>query len=610
MSWPVASLIVLGLALSGGFAWYERSNPSSRTVALVATLAAMAALGRVAFAAVPDVKPTTDVVLLSGYALGGAPGFAIGALAALTSNLVFGQGPWTPWQMFAWGLTGVMGAALARIGGRRLGRVPLSVACAGAGIAFGAIMNLFTWTDTGGQTVGQYVVIAGQALPFDVAHAVANLIFCLAFGPALVRALVRFRARFEIVWRPAGAALGAAVVALAAAAALVPPRALAGASAFVPPRALAAAAALVPARALAAGDPTVKRATAYLLRAQNADGGFGAARGGSSTELYSAWVALGLAAAGRDPSAVAHGGRSVSDYIVGAGRDVRGIGDVERTMLALRAGGRPARVGGRDLVGELVAHQSARGDFGGQVNYTAFAILALRAAGRPARDAAGRRALRWLERERDPDGGFNFLGRGGASDVDDTAGALEALVAAGGRRATGVRSAAGFLARSQDLDGGFPLEPGGPSNAQSTAWAIQALVAAGRDPARVHRRGSRSPLGFLRSLAEPDGSIRYSRTSAQTPVWVTAQALAALAGRPLPIEPRAGWGRGATRARQATRKGVRSGGSARSAPARQRAPTTRRAGSPPTAGLMLQRRLALLMPMLGAVGGTLAAILA
>ena len=74
MSWLAASLVVLGLALVAGFAWYERSHPTARVLALVATLAALAALGRIAFAPMPNVKPTTDIVLLTGYALGGAPG--------------------------------------------------------------------------------------------------------------------------------------------------------------------------------------------------------------------------------------------------------------------------------------------------------------------------------------------------------------------------------------------------------------------------------------------------------------------------------------------------------------------------------------------------------
>src|SRR3954467_5927326 len=124
MTWQLGSFAVLGLVLFAGFGWYERTHPSSKVLALVATLAALAALGRVAFAALPNVKPTTDIVLLSGYVLGGAPGFAVGAVAALASNLVFGEGPWTPWQMGAWGLCGLLGAGLARVSGRGLGRWP------------------------------------------------------------------------------------------------------------------------------------------------------------------------------------------------------------------------------------------------------------------------------------------------------------------------------------------------------------------------------------------------------------------------------------------------------------------------------------------------------
>jgi energy-coupling factor transport system substrate-specific component len=168
-------------------------------------------------------------------------------------------------------------------------------------------------------------------------------------------------------------------------------------------------------------------------------------------------------------------------------------------------------------------------------------VLALRAAGRSARDRTVRRAAAWVAGQQNRDGGWNFGGRGAPSGVDDTPGARQALVAAGRSRRGAVARAAAFIARTQNLDGGFPLQPGAGSNAQSTAWAVQAFVAAGRDPNRVRRRGSRSPLGYLRTLVAPDGSVRYSRTSAQTPVWVTAQALTALGRRPFPIgAPRAG----------------------------------------------------------------------
>ncbi|MTD43575.1 hypothetical protein GKE82_04465 [Conexibacter sp. W3-3-2] len=213
MTWPLAAFTILGLALFAGFWWYERSHPTSKVLALVATLAALAALGRIAFAPLPNVKPTTDIVLLAGYVLGGAPGFAVGAVGALASNIVFGQGPWTPWQMGAWGLCGLIGAGLGALSGRRLGRWPLALACLGAGLIYGAILDFSAWVSySGTHTLDQYLAISGTSLTFNLAHAIGNLVFCLAFGPVFVRALMRYRSRFEITWRPAVPASAAPVV--------------------------------------------------------------------------------------------------------------------------------------------------------------------------------------------------------------------------------------------------------------------------------------------------------------------------------------------------------------------------------------------------------------
>ena len=132
---------------SPGTSARSRARGCSRSSA---TLAAFAAIGRIAFAPFPNVKPTTDIVLIAGFALGGAPGFVVGAVAALASNLVFGQGPWTPWQMAAWGLCGVFGAVLGRLSGHRLGRVPLALACGAAGLMFGAIMDFSVWVTYSG----------------------------------------------------------------------------------------------------------------------------------------------------------------------------------------------------------------------------------------------------------------------------------------------------------------------------------------------------------------------------------------------------------------------------------------------------------------------------
>src|SRR5205085_9132234 len=78
VNWQLASFLVLAAVLALGFAWYERSRPSAKVLSLVAALAALATVGRIAFAPIPNVKPTTDIALFAGYALGPVPGFAVG----------------------------------------------------------------------------------------------------------------------------------------------------------------------------------------------------------------------------------------------------------------------------------------------------------------------------------------------------------------------------------------------------------------------------------------------------------------------------------------------------------------------------------------------------
>ena len=166
MTWQLASFAILGLGLAVGFAWYERSRPSARVLALVAALAALAVVGRLAFAAFPNVKPTTDIVLLAGYALGGPAGFAVGAITPVASNVFLGHGPWTPWQMAAWGGVGIAGALLARTTrGRELGRWPLAGACALAGAAFGAVMDTYQWTLAAEQDAATWLAVSGSSLP-------------------------------------------------------------------------------------------------------------------------------------------------------------------------------------------------------------------------------------------------------------------------------------------------------------------------------------------------------------------------------------------------------------------------------------------------------------
>jgi energy-coupling factor transport system substrate-specific component len=507
VTWQVGAFAILALAIAGGFAWYERVRPDARIVALVGTLAAFAALGRIAFAAFPNVKPTTDIVLISGYALGGGPGFAVGALAGLASNFFFGQGPWTPWQMAGWGATGVIGAGLAVITHRRIGRWPLAIVCAVVGFGFTALQDVGDWVTYSDHSLAQLGVYVGKGIGFDFVHAAGCLVFALAFGPALIRSLTRFRTRLNVTWGTATPLLAIGLVASALAAW---------------PGTLGAR------RATAAGTPA-----GYLLAAQNPDGGIGTTPGSASSALYSGWAALGLAAAGENPQDVVRDGHSLIDYIERGVASASDPGDVERNILVAGAAGLPATsFGGRNLVAELRADIGRNGSVNNQTNWTSFAVLALRAAGAAPPPAT----LAWLVRQQDADGGFNFGTRGGQSDVDDTGSALEALAGAGGTGAAHARSRAiRYIRGQQDRDGGFPGEPGAGSNAQSTAFAVQGLVAVGDDPSSLRRGGGPSPLDYLRSLIAADGHVRYSRGDNETPTWVTGEALMALERKPLPV---------------------------------------------------------------------------
>lgn len=284
---------------------------------------------------------------------------------------------------------------------------------------------------------------------------------------------------------------------------------------------------------VAAGMPGVAGPRSYLVAAQNADGGFGGLPGASSSPLFTDWAAMGLAAAGADLAGVrAPGGASLTDALA-AERPATAT-EAERSALALAAAGLTVPPATLALI---AAAQRADGSIGGQLVPTAFGILALRAACRPGRSPVVAAATRWLLDRQQSDGAF--AGTSGRSGIDETAAAVEAVAAVDkhGHRAA-IAAALRFLVRRQRPDGGFGLTPGAPSNAQSTAWAVQAFVAGGRDPGAVRRRGARSPLAYLRSLTDSTGAVRYSRTGRQTPVWVTAQALAALARRALPVRAR------------------------------------------------------------------------
>jgi energy-coupling factor transport system substrate-specific component len=194
------SLLLVTLALlAGGVAWFESGPGSAKEIAVVATLGGVAAAGRVLFAAVPGVQPVTVIALAAGAALGVRAGIAVGALAAFASNFFLGQGIWTPWQMLAWAACGAVGAFAAPLVRRRL---PFAALACLLGLGFSAFMDLWEWYSFFPHTWAALSLQFSRGLPFQVAHAIGNVILVLAAGPELRRVLERYgrRLRTEIAW--------------------------------------------------------------------------------------------------------------------------------------------------------------------------------------------------------------------------------------------------------------------------------------------------------------------------------------------------------------------------------------------------------------------------
>ena len=195
----LAVLLAAAAVLVAGAAWLETGPDSVKDLTLVATLGGLAAAGRVLFAPVPGVQPVTVIVAATGVALGPRRGFAVGALAALASNFFLGQGPYTPWQMLAWGGCGAAAGLCRRVLGRRLTFAAFSAAL---GLGYGIVMDAWLWYGYYPHTYASLVARLAAGLPFNVAHAIGNVVLALAVGPELRRLLERYgrRLRTEVAW--------------------------------------------------------------------------------------------------------------------------------------------------------------------------------------------------------------------------------------------------------------------------------------------------------------------------------------------------------------------------------------------------------------------------
>lgn len=188
----VAAVVALGVALYG-----LRAVPAQE-LAVVAAIAALATAGRVLFASLPNFKPVTFIVLVGGVGFGPGAGFMIGATTALVSNFFFGQGPWTPWQMVAWGAVGVAGGLMGRHG-RRPGRWELAIVGGMLSLAFGWFMTLWMYITFSAHTWPALVALYAQGVFFDAAHVAATVLCALLFGPQAIKIVTRYRTRTRVL---------------------------------------------------------------------------------------------------------------------------------------------------------------------------------------------------------------------------------------------------------------------------------------------------------------------------------------------------------------------------------------------------------------------------
>lgn len=175
---------------------FENQKPTAPQLMPLIILASVAAVGRILFAATPNFKPVTAVVILAGITLGRSQGFLCGALAALASNLFFGQGAWTPWQMFAWGLVGYLSGVLTQAGflRRKAGVLVWGfLSC----LIYGFLLD--SWTIIGfvsPLTPGAAMATYGAGLPFTLIHALSTVLFLLLLYRPWCRIIRRMQTKY------------------------------------------------------------------------------------------------------------------------------------------------------------------------------------------------------------------------------------------------------------------------------------------------------------------------------------------------------------------------------------------------------------------------------
>ena len=179
---------------------FEGRKPQARELVVIAVLCAVGVAGRAAFFMLPQFKPVVAIVIISGVAFGGEAGFLVGAVTGFVSNMFFSQGPWTPWQMFSFGIIGFLAGLLFRKGLLRRGKIPL---CMFGGLAtfiiYGGIMDtsmVLMYQEN--PTWPMFLLTYLQGVPFNLVHAAATVTFLSLISRPMLEKLDRIKLKYGL----------------------------------------------------------------------------------------------------------------------------------------------------------------------------------------------------------------------------------------------------------------------------------------------------------------------------------------------------------------------------------------------------------------------------
>lgn len=197
-NYMLVSAFVALLSCLPFFIAFETNENTGRELVVIAVMCAISVVGRLIFAPIPGFKPVTAVVIITGAVLGAEAGFITGSMTALCSNIFFGQGPWTPFQMFSWGIIGFI-SGLIFFKRQKKNLIFIIIAGMFFGVLFSLLMDIWTTVSISGEfIVNEYIACIIAAIPVTIEYAVSNAVFLAVLFNPFNKKLERIKTKYGV----------------------------------------------------------------------------------------------------------------------------------------------------------------------------------------------------------------------------------------------------------------------------------------------------------------------------------------------------------------------------------------------------------------------------